>query len=104
MRESVRAELLNLLVVDDERSVRESLREAAGALGFTTLVAESAEAAYRIIETHSVDVVLLDLKLPGASGQEVLRELRQRRPQAVVVVITGNPSVDTAVQTMKDGH
>jgi len=64
------ANFLNLLIVDDERAIREVCREVAQSLGFNTAVADSAEHAYRLLDTQNIDVVLLDLKLPGASGLE----------------------------------
>ena len=97
------AELLNLLIVDDEKAVRESCREAAQINGFNTFVAESAEQAYKLLEAQAIDIVLLDLKLPGASGLEALREVRKRRPDAAVIIITGYATVASAVQAMKQG-
>jgi DNA-binding NtrC family response regulator len=97
------ANFLNLLIVDDERSIREACREVAQSLGFTTLVADSAEHAYRLLEQQSIDAVLLDLRLPGASGIEALRRIKERRPDAVVIVVTGYGTVQSAVQAMKHG-
>jgi two-component system response regulator HydG len=97
------ANFLNLLIVDDERSIREACREVAQSLGFTTLVADSAEHAYRLLELQSIDAVLLDLRLPGASGIEALRRIKERRPDAVVIVVTGYGTVQSAVQAMKHG-
>lgn len=93
----------NLLVVDDERAIRDGCREAALSLGLNAFAAESAEAAYRALESNSVDIVLLDLKLPGAGGLEVLRHIKSRRPEAIVIIITGYASVHSAVQAMKLG-
>src|SRR6059036_3515496 len=95
--------LLNLLVVDDERAVREVCREVATSLGYRTTAAESGEQALRMIDGQNVDVVLLDLKLHGYGGVEVLRELKARRPDTEVIVVTANGSVETAVQAMKAG-
>lgn len=97
------ANFLNLLIVDDDRSVREACREVAHALGFNVEVADSAEAAYRVIDTHSVDAILLDLRLPGASGLDALHSIRKHRPDALVIVVTGFGTVQSAVQAMKDG-
>ncbi len=94
---------LNLLIVDDERSMRDSCREVAHALGFHSQVAETPEHAYQILETSSIDLVLLDLRLPGNSGLEVLREIKQRRPEVLVIVMTGFATVQSAVQAMKLG-
>ena len=98
-----RANFLNIIIVDDERSVREACREVAQSLGFNAFVADSAEHAYRMIEAHSADVVLLDLKLPGANGLDALEQIKARRPDALVVVVTGYATVQSAVQAMKSG-
>src|SRR5579864_7800279 len=97
------ANLLNLVIVDDERAVRDVCREVAQSLGFNTMVAESAEHTYRLLESQAIDVVLLDLKLPGANGLEALHKIKQRRPDAEVVVVTGYATVPSAVQAMKNG-
>ncbi len=95
--------LLNLLIVDDERSMRESCREVARSLGFNAQLADSPEHAYQVLDSNPVDVVLLDLRLPGSSGLEVLREIKRRRPEASVIVMTGFATVQSAVQAMKLG-
>ena len=59
------ANFLNLLIVDDERSVREACREVAHSLGFYAQVADSAEQAHRMLDLQAFDAVLLDLRLPG---------------------------------------
>jgi len=97
------ANFLNLLIVDDERSVREACREIALSLGFSAYVADSAEHAYRLLETQAFDAVLLDLRLPGAGGLEALRRIKDKRPDAIVVVVTGYGTVQSAVQAMKNG-
>ncbi len=97
------ANFLNLLVVDDERAIREACKETAQSLGYTVFVAESAEHAYRILESHTIDGVLVDLRLPGAGGIEVLRRIKGRRPEAVAIVMTGYGTVQSAVESMKHG-
>src|SRR5713226_4310095 len=97
------ANFLNLLIVDDERAIREVCRDVAQSLGFNTVVADSAEHAYRMSETQNIDVVLLDLKLPGAGGLEALHQIGQCKPDAVTVVVTGYGTVQSAVQAMKNG-
>jgi DNA-binding NtrC family response regulator len=104
LTETPRADLLNLLIVDDERSVRDGCREVAQSLGFSTFVAEKAEHAYRVLEAQNIDVVLLDMRLPGgASGLEMLQQIKQRKPDAEVIVITGYGTVQSAVHAMKLG-
>ena len=97
------ANFLNLVIVDDERSVRDACREAAQSLGFNALTADSAEHAYRVLDSQMVDVVMLDLKLPGAGGLDALRRIKELRPEAEVVVVTGYATVHSAVQAMKNG-
>ncbi|MBI1740315.1 MAG: sigma-54-dependent Fis family transcriptional regulator [Acidobacteriales bacterium] len=97
------ANFLNLLIVDDDRAVREACRAVAQSLGFSAQVAESAEQAYRMLDNQGTDVILLDLKLPGAGGLEALHTIKEHRPDALVVVVTGYGTVQSAVQAMKDG-
>jgi len=104
LSETARADLLNLLIVDDERSVRDGCREVAQSLGFSTFVAEKAEHAYRVLEAQNIDVVLLDMRLPGgASGLEILQQIKSRKPEAEIIVITGYGTVQSAVHAMKLG-
>src|ERR1700756_884448 len=97
------ANFLNLLIVDDERSIREACREVAQSLGYSAFAADSAEQAYRMLESQTFDAVLLDLRLPGAGGLDALRRIKERRPEAVVIVVTGYGTVQSAVQAMKNG-
>src|SRR6204780_3368237 len=97
------ANFLNLLIVDDERSIRDACREVALSLGFIAHVADSAEHAYRLLQTQGIDAVLLDLRLPGAGGLEALRQIKAQRPEALVIVVTGYGTVQSAVQAMKNG-
>src|SRR6266446_6243806 len=97
------ANFLNLLIVDDDRTIREACREVAESLGFNTQVAESAEQAYRLLDSSSTDAVLLDLRPPGAGGLEALHAIKKHKPDAVTVVVTGYGTVQSAVQAMKNG-
>ena len=97
------ANFLNLLILDDDRAVREAAREVAHSLGFSTHIAETAEQAYRALDSHGIDAVLLDLQLQGAGGMETLLTIRRQRPDAVIIVVTGFGTVQSAVQAMKNG-
>ena len=97
------ANFLNLLIVDDEKSIREACREVAQSLGFTAYAADSAEHAYRLVDSQSFDAILMDLRLPGVGGIEAMRRIKERRPEAVVIVVTGYGTVQSAVQAMKAG-
>jgi DNA-binding NtrC family response regulator len=98
-----RANFLNLLVIDDERAVREACREVAESLGFHAYAVSSAEEAFQVIATQNIDVVLLDCRLPGANGNDALATLKQHRPDLTVIVVTGFGTVQSAVQAMKEG-
>jgi DNA-binding NtrC family response regulator len=94
---------LNLVIIDEERAVREACREAARAQGFNVFTADSVEHAWHLLDAHSIDVVLLDLKAPGAGGIDALQRIRHRRPDAEVIVVAGCATVQSAVQAMKYG-
>jgi two-component system response regulator HydG len=97
------ANFLNLLIIDNDPAVREACREVAHALGFNVEVADSAESAFGRLDSLHVDVILLDLRLPGASGLDALQTFRKQRPDVLVIVVTGYATVPQAVQAMKDG-
>ncbi|MFZ3263110.1 MAG: sigma-54 dependent transcriptional regulator [Terriglobales bacterium] len=94
------ANFLNLLILDDDRAVREAARDVAHSLGFSTHIAETAEQAYRALDSHGIDAVLLDLR---AGGMEALLTIKRHRPDAVIIVVTGYGTVQSAVQAMKNG-
>jgi len=95
--------LLSLLVIDDERAIREACREIAEARGYEVSTAENAERAFRLLQEKRHDIALLDLRLPGASGLEALHRLRESNPEITVIVMTGYATVTSAVEAMKLG-
>lgn len=102
-RTTNQAALGNLLVVDEERAIREGCRELAQTVGYHTLIAENAEQARRLIETNRIDVVLLELRLSCSSGMELLRQIKAQRPEIIIVIMTGYATVRSAVEAMKNG-
>ncbi len=78
----------HLLVVDDERDICACLKDFFALRGFDVASALSGEEALRWLERESADVVLLDILLPGLSGLEVLRRIKERRPEIRVVMVT----------------
>jgi len=93
----------NILIVDDEEVVRLShLRSLEGADCNAKAAADGKE-ALQVMEQHPFDVVLLDLRMPGLDGMDLLKTIKQRWPDSEVVVITGFPSIESAKQAVKLG-
>lgn len=90
-----------LLVVDDEESIRQHLKRYFERRGMEVLTAGSGIVALRICESLTVDVVLLDLRLPDMDGLDVLNQLKSSWPQTGVIMITAHGDVETAVQAMQ---
>jgi DNA-binding NtrC family response regulator len=94
---------VNVLLVDDDDSFREALAEELGRSGFRMEAVGDAETALREIENRTFDVAIVDLNLPGMSGEELVGELRERAPATEVIVLTGHATVENAVRTIKIG-
>ena len=97
------SQTIRLLIVDDEQNIRRLCVTVGKGLGFDCSEAESAEAALARAEASAPDLVVTDLKLPGSSGVDLLRELKTRLPHAEVSIMTGHGSVESAVDAMKLG-
>ena len=95
----------NILVVDDEKDIRESLRGILEDEGYKVVVAESGEACLAQLKNRSSEVVLLDIWLPGMDGLETLEQIRQLQLEEMpeVVMISGHGSIETAVKATKLG-
>lgn len=93
----------NILVIDDEESMRDSCRQALLRDENRVEVAEDGSKGLSMLERESFDLVILDLKMPGLSGMEVLKKIKEEDPKIVVVVITGYATVESAVEAMKAG-
>jgi len=94
---------MRVLVVDDDLPVRRACAEIAAGMGFTTQAVESMTAARAALALGGIDVVLLDLKLPGGGGLTLLEEIRSKHPEAVVIVMTAFATVSSAVEAMRIG-
>jgi CheY-like chemotaxis protein len=93
----------NILVVEDEGIMRESLVDWFTSEGRTVDAAVDGEEALSRFDLEQYDAMIIDLKLPGRDGLDVLAEVRQRNPNARVVIITAYPSYETAVEAMRRG-
>jgi len=92
-----------ILVVEDKDSMAQMLAKTLGSEGYVALTAGSAEAGLKTALDEGVDLVLTDLKLPGMSGIELLKALRERRPFMPVIMMTAHGTIETAVDAVKAG-
>ena len=92
-----------ILVVDDEKMIRWSLGEALRGWGFEPIEADTVSAALAAFEAEPSATVLLDINLPDGSGLDVLRKIRQRQPDAVVIMITANVLVEETIAALRGG-
>lgn len=94
---------LRLLIVDDEQSIRRLCATVGQGLNFNCAEADTAEAALATVETMPPDVVVTDLKLPGQSGTDLLRKIKESLPRAEIAIMTGHGSIESAVEAMREG-
>lgn len=92
-----------ILVIDDEAAMLEACEETLTHHGYQVTVCDRPEAGIAIASSQSFDVILLDLKMPGKDGLEVLRELHDRNRSTKKVMITAFPTISTAVEAVKEG-
>src|SRR5688500_13041851 len=95
--------MTSILVVDDDQTVRETLAEFFDSLGYVVRAAATATAGRQAAAEHAPDVVLVDLRLPDASGLTLLEALRADDPELGLIVLTGHADVPTAVRAMQQG-
>ena len=92
-----------VLVVDDEAVVRNGIRRALEGQGVEAALAANGEEGLNLMEHQAFDLVLLDIRMPGMDGMTALREIQSRHPGTRVIMITGYPTIDTAVECTKLG-
>ena len=92
-----------ILVIDDEISILDSLAGILSDEGFTPICVDSAEKGLKKIKTEAVDLVLLDIWMPGMDGIEALKQIKEDYPELQVVMISGHGTIETAVQATKIG-
>ena len=94
---------MKVLVVDDERAIRNSLKEILGDEGYEVETAEDGVAAIAMLDAQHYDVVFCDIKMPGKDGSEVLDHVSQQGIETAMVMISGHGDIDTAVDCIKKG-
>src|SRR3954452_7059536 len=94
---------LRILFADDEAHLRDLMQMELPRMGHEVTVCPDGSSALRALEKGPYDAALLDLKMPGLTGIEVLGKIRQVSPETQVVILTGHATVDTAVQALRLG-
>jgi len=92
-----------LLVIDDEKNIRNGLAEALQGDGYEVTCAENGDEGWERFNNGDIDLVITDLKMPGLSGDELLRRILAQAPGFPVIMLTGHGTVETAVAAMRDG-
>jgi DNA-binding NtrC family response regulator len=92
-----------ILVVDDELFVRELLLEFLSTQGYEVSLADSGEKAVKLMQTQPVDVVLLDLKMPGIDGIEALKQIKEIDPNTLAIIMTGYPTIESSIEALHHG-
>jgi DNA-binding NtrC family response regulator len=103
MKTAAAKPVLEILLVDDDADLRADMAGYFAHQSYVVTQCASGEEALELLERRAVDVVVLDLLMPGMSGMEVLKELQHRHAECEVVVLTGEATVESAVEAMKLG-
>jgi two-component system, NtrC family, response regulator AtoC len=93
----------SILIIDDDETIRYFLPRDLEAEGFHVTTADTGQGGLRALERETVDLVLLDIRLPDLTGIEVLQRIREQWPEQIVVMLTGEPDHETAVSAMRLG-
>ena len=94
---------INVLLVDDEKDFVESLAERLQIRDYKVTTAFSGDEAIKLVENNDFDVIVLDVQMPGKSGVETLKEIKNIDQLSQVIMLTGHATVKTAIEGMKNG-
>ena len=92
-----------IIIIEDDRDILDSLKEIIKSDGYEVDTASNGEEGIKKCRANSFDLALLDIKLPGMDGTEVLEILHKEFPEMVKIMITGYPSLENAVASLKKG-
>ncbi|HAW58246.1 MAG TPA: DNA-binding response regulator, partial [Bacteroidales bacterium] len=96
-------EQLTILIIDDEESIRNELAEYLQNNNFKVLMAEAASEALNLLNTYEIDVVFLDIRLPGINGIELLKIIKEEFPQTEIIMISGHGEMQSVIEAMRRG-
>ncbi|MFO7171037.1 MAG: response regulator transcription factor, partial [Chloroflexota bacterium] len=92
-----------ILLVDDEANIRLTLGVLLERAGYSVTAAENGETAVELLERQTFDLMVVDLKMPGMDGMQVVAAARQRQPDMAIIVLTGHGSLETAIEGLHQG-
>ena len=93
----------NILIIDDEKNIREGLAAALEMDGYNVVLAKDGQEGLELVGRGDIDLVITDLRMPGISGEEVLAKVTSESPGLPVIVLTGHGTIDSAVDAMRAG-
>ena len=95
--------MASLLIADDEKNIRSGLELAFEDEGYTVITAADGKEAWEKLQKNAIDLVITDLRMPEMDGYELLKRISAAYPTLPVIVLTGHGTIETAVETMRDG-
>ena len=93
----------SILIVDDEKNIREGLGRSLEMDGYEVLLAEDGKQGWSLVNQEHVDLVIADLKMPEMSGEELLKRISSAYPTIPVIILTGHGTIESAVEAMRNG-
>jgi len=93
----------NILIIDDEEDILDVLSDVVSSWGYLPIIARDGEDALEKFNEVPVDLVLSDIRMPKIDGISLLERLKKNSPKTIVILLTGYPSIESAVQAMKNG-
>lgn len=93
----------DILIIDDEKTIRDSLQDLLEIEGYSIHAVASGEDALNKLKEETYDVILLDLKMPGLDGIEVMNQANLLYPQTNIIILTGHGSLESAIEALKIG-
>jgi DNA-binding NtrC family response regulator len=93
----------NVMVVDDEKNIREGLGKTLELDGYNVYLAADGDEAYQLLRDNEIDLIIADLKMPKLSGEKLLTMVVAEYPTVPVIILTGHGTIETAVNAMRNG-
>jgi DNA-binding NtrC family response regulator len=93
----------NILIIDDEEDILDTLSDVVTQWGYLPIVARDGEDALKKFDEVPIDLILSDIRMPKVDGLSLLDRIKKTSPETIIILLTGYPSVETAVKAMKHG-